>query len=148
MGMNTENRCVVKEWVWPLSWKQQVVLLSALRGCDTADKYDMSKPFIRKLRNVVLHNGANEDAEFMTADITNQDIYNFTKSLDKYPIHFILHLIHAAEVVGYNHHDREIADFWCHVYLEFVRAFHMNIETKAENDFRLRDGVETCCHKT
>lgn len=148
MGVNTNRRCVIKEWAWSLSWKQQAVLLSALRGCDTADKHDISKPFIRRLRGVVLHNGATENAEFMSANIAEQDIYDFTKALDKYPIHFILHLVHAAEVIGYNYPDPKERAWWYHLYTEFVHAFHMNVETKAENDTRLRDGVETCCHKT
>lgn len=148
MGININNQCVVKEWIWKLSWKQQAALLSSLRGCDSVDKYDPSKKFVRKMRNVLLHNGAVEGAEFLTSDISDKDIYEFTKSMDKYPIHFVLHYIHSAEIIGYNHPDPEEREWWFNLYKEFVHAFHMNIETKEENDFRLRDGVETCCHKT
>ena len=34
------------------------------------------------------------------------------------------------------------------IYNNMVQAFHMIPETKEMNDFRLRDGVDTCCHKT
>lgn len=148
MGVNTNGKCVVKDWVWTLSWKQQAALLSALRGCDTADKYDASKPFIRRLRGIVLENGGTDSAEFMQSSITDEDIYQFTKSLDKYPIHFILHLIHASEIVGYNLPNEEQRIWWYNLYETFVHAFHMNVESKEQNDARLRDGVDTCCHKT
>ena len=150
MGANPGNTPVIKEWAWSLSWKQQTVLMSALRGCDTAGKNDPSKAFIRRLRNAVLHNGGPDDAdpEFMTPNVTKQDVYDFTKSMDQYPIHFILHLVHAAEVVGYNHPDSQEREFWYLFYNMFVDAFHMLPEDRTGNDHRLRDGVETCCHKT
>lgn len=149
MGMNTNGRPVIKEWAWTLSWKQQAVMLSALRGCDTADKEDPAKPFCRRLRGAVLESGGADDRpEFMYADIGLADIAKFTKRIDRYPIHFLLHLIHAAEVVGFNHPDREEAAFWKAFYESMVQAFHMYPETKEQNDLRLRDGVDTCCHKT
>ena len=149
MGINANNRPVIKEWAWSLSWKQQAVILSALRGCDMADKEDPAKPFCRRLRSVVLENGgANDTAEFMMANISVDDITKFTKKIDLYPVHFLLHLIHAAEVIGFNHPDTEEAAFWNTFYNSMVHAFHMIPETKEMNDFRLRDGVDTCCHKT
>ena len=44
--------------------------MSALRGCDTADKNDPSKQFCRRLRNCTLENGAVSGAEFMKSNIT------------------------------------------------------------------------------
>ena len=81
MGINTNSECVVKDWVWKLSWKQQAALLSSLRGCDSVDKYDPSKKFIRKMRNALLHNGAVEGAEFLTSSISNQDISMILQNL-------------------------------------------------------------------
>ena len=146
--MQYKGKCVVREWVFNLSFKQQTVLLCALRGCDNVDKYDLSKEFIRALRNVVLYNAGVEGSEFVTSNATIESAKEFSKCMDKYPIHFILHFVHAAEVIGYNHPEKEVADWWLKVYEVFVNAFHMNLETKEENDVRLRDGVDTCCHKT
>ena len=149
MGMNTEGRPVIQEWAWKLSWKQQAVMLSALRGCDMADKEDPAKPFCRRLRGaVLLSGGADDNCEFMRSDIGLDDIIKFTKQIDRYPVHFLLHLIHAAEVIGFNHPEKTEADFWRAFYHNMVQAFHMYPETKEQNDFRLRDGVDTCCHKT
>lgn len=149
MGVNYEGRPVIKEWAWKLSWKQQAVLLSALRGCDMADKEDPAKPFCRRLRGAILESGgADDNCEFMRNDVTLDDIVKFTKQIDRYPVHFLLHLIHAAEVIGYNHPYKSEAFFWNAFYNNMVQAFHMVPETKEQNDFRLRDGVDTCCHKT
>lgn len=149
MGVNINNRPVIKEWAWKLSWKQQAVMLSALRGCDMADKEDPAKPFCRRLRGAILESGgANDNPEFMRSDIDLTDIAKFTKQIDRYPVHFLLHIIHAAEVIGFNHPDSNEAEFWKAFYYNMVQAFHMYPETKEQNDFRLRDGVDTCCHKT
>lgn len=138
---------VVKEWVNDLTWKQQTVLFCALRGCDTAEKGDPSKMIIRQLRGTVLNNAAGLNAEFMRAEPI--DIRAFTKdNLDAYPLHFMLHVAHAAEIIGYKHPDNEIRAKWYEIYESIVHAFHMNVETEEQMDFRLRDGVESCCHKT
>lgn len=51
----TDSKCVVLPWVATLSFKEQTVLLSALRGCDGIDKEDISKQFTRKFRAAILH---------------------------------------------------------------------------------------------
>lgn len=138
---------VVQDWVNGLTWKQQTVLFCALRGCDTAEKNDPAKAIIRNLRGTVLHNAGTPSGEFM--QYTDVDLVDFTKNnLDAYPIHFILHVAHAAEIIGYKHPDLRVKGYWKNVYVSVVHAFHMNIETEEQMDYRLRDGVDTCCHKT
>lgn len=138
---------VVQDWVSDLTWKQQTVLFCALRGCDTAEKNDPAKAIIRNLRGTVLHNAGTPNAEFM--QYTEVNLLDFTKNnLDAYPIHFILHVAHAAEIIGYRHPDPKIRDYWYNVYAAIVSAFHMNVEEPMQMEFRLRDGVDTCCHKT
>jgi len=139
---------ITKEWLDYCTRKQQTVLLSSIRGCDIVDKNDISKFFIRKLRSTVLYDAGDVDGEFMQDIITDDMVYEFCKSLDKYPIHFILHLVHASEIIGFKHPDQDIKGWWGDLYLEFVHCFHMNPETEKQCDFRLRDGVNTVCHKT
>lgn len=138
---------VVKPWVNDLTWKQQTVLFCALRGCDTAEKNDPAKFIIRNLRGTVLNNAGTQNGEFMR--FTDVNLIDFTKNnLDAYPIHFILHVAHAAEIIGYKHPDPDIREYWYNVYESIVHAFHMNVESQEQMDYRLRDGVDTCCHKT
>ncbi len=144
MGVNIDGKPVIKEWTWALSWKQQAVMLTALRGCDMVDKEDPAKPFCRRLRRAIIENGGSDDnCEFMRNDLTISDILPFTKRVDRYPVHFILHLIHAAEVIGFNHPDKVEAEFWLTFYHSMVHIFNMYPETKEQNDLRLRDGVDT-----
>lgn len=146
---NDGATCVVQPWVWGLSWKQQTTLLCALRGCDSVGKNDPTKNFIRGVRRAVLHNADESgNSDFMLADFCNGDIYRFTKDIDRYPVHFLLHLVHAAEIIGYFHPNEACREIWNEFYLELVNAFHMRPESKEENIQRLRDGVDTCCHKT
>ena len=138
---------VVKDWVSNLTWKQQTVLFCALRGCDTAEKNDPAKFIVRNLRGTVLNNAGTPDGEFM--QYTEVNLVDFTKNnLDAYPIHFILHVAHAAEIIGYKHPDPEVRAYWYNVYETIVHAFHMNVESVQQMEYRLRDGVDTCCHKT
>lgn len=148
MGYNKNREPVTQPWTWQLSWKEQTVLLSALRGCDNIGKHDVSKKIVRKIRKTVLQNAGTEQAEFMSADITEKEVYDFSKNIDAYPVHFLLHLIHASEVIGYCHPDMKIKTFFQNFYDTMVNAFHMKPETEAEMHKRLEDGTDTCCHKT
>ena len=112
-------------------------------------KNDLSKKLIRGLRGVILYNAdANGNSDFMKNDLTDEELYTFSKDIDKYPIHFLLHLIHAAEIIGYFHPDPQISNWWKEFYLLMVSGFHMYPETKEQNIERLKDGTDTCCHKT
>lgn len=148
-GETVENRSVMKNWTTRLSWKAQTVLISSIRGCDAVGKNDISKKIIRKLRATVLNNAGPEGAEFITSDITESELYDFSKNIDAYPVHFLLHLIHACEIIGYEYHeDEDTKQFFMYFYLMMVSAFHMEPESREQMKMRLKDGVETCCHKT
>jgi hypothetical protein len=142
------NTCVMKEWTFKLSWKEQTVLISALRGCDGIGKHDISKKIVRRIRNVVLNNAGTEKGEFMRSEVTEQEIYEFSKNIDAYPVHFLLHLIHASEVIGYCCNVEKDRKFFKEFYNIMVSSFHMIPESKEQMHLRLEDGSDTCCHKT
>ena len=136
---------VVKEWLSSndVSWKQQTVVLAILRGCDGQSKYDVSKKFTRKLRNAILNNAAEETTSFMKDDMTLKEVREFAEDADKYPMHFIMHLCHACEIIGFKHPDIETRIWFYDSYLIIVDALHLRPENEQECDFRLRDGVNT-----
>lgn len=149
MGVNTNKECVVQKWMFELSWKEQTVSLSALRGCDSVGKHDISKKIVRRLRGTILHNaGADCNTEFMRTNITAEEVFDFSKNIDAYPVHFLLHLIHASEIIGYCCPNWRDGDFFSDLYITLVRAFHMEPESKESMHERLSDGVDTICHKT
>lgn len=90
--------------------------MSALRGCDGVGKNDISKKIVRRIRNAVLHNAGPDSSEFMDCNISDEEIYSFSKNIDAYPVHFLLHLIHASEVIGYTCTDETDAEFFRNFY--------------------------------
>jgi hypothetical protein len=138
---------VVKYWIAELSWKQQTVILSALRGCDGKSKEDISKPITRYFRNLVLENADNSSTFMRTVDkceiaLMKTHFKTLLGDIDNYQMHFILHLFHAIEIVGYKCPDPEIKKF-CHLrYLEFCETLHLKPEYEPENDARLADKTD------
>jgi hypothetical protein len=123
--------------------------LTAIRGCDGVEKEDISKKFIRKYRDALLHNAVPGDirSRFMETSISEEDIYYFTKSMDHYPMHWLFHFLHAVEILGYKA-PIDIRGWWYRLYLKMVCALHLNIETESAMDCRLQDGVTSDCWKT
>lgn len=137
-----ENKSVVQDWMNGISFKQQTVILTALRGCDGAGKYASCKPFVKKLRSVVLKNASNiKDTKFMHHDISEKDIIDM--EWDEYPLHFVTHFMHAVEIVGYHHPNDSERVWFNQLYLNIVDKLHLYPESKEQCDFRLRDGVES-----
>lgn len=145
---------VVQTWMNRLTWKQQTVVLAALRGCDGVSKDDISKTVHRYLRAVILENAGTANTPFMKSSVGEyfddqiyserfQMVKNFRRDIDRYPTHYILHFMHAAEIIGYNHPIPNVARFWRETYYLFVDAMHLQVETKEMNDYRLRDGVDS-----
>ena len=138
-------KSVVQEWLSNdnISWKQQTVVLSTLRGCDGQSKEDLSKKLVRRIRSVVLYNAGASDTPFMIEDMTLEEIKQFAANCDKYPIHFYMHACFACEIIGFKHPDAEIKKWFNEAYLIMVHALHLKPETEEECDLRLIDGVNT-----
>ena len=138
-------KSVVKEWLSGnnISWKQQTVVLSSLRGCDGQSKYDLSKKLTRQLRSAILYNAAAADTTFMRDTMTLEEVRKLAEDSDKYPIHYYMHALHACEIIGFKHPDNEIRAWFNGAYLIMVDALHLKPETEEECDYRLRDGVNT-----
>ena len=139
---------VVRPWLAErCTWKQQTVLLSALRGCDGRPKNDPSNPFKKKMRYTLLQD-ADSSTGFMKGELslnvnTSREIREFfTGCMDSYPMHFFLHFLHAAEIVAYKHPDNEISKYWNYFYGMGVHAMHLNRETEEQLDARLSDSKE------
>lgn len=140
----SDPRLCVKSWIFDLPWMQQGVLFSAIRGCDGIMKEDVTKVITRGFRDVVLK-CAKSTGSFlsMTPTIEQLDdamtqLYK-SKGFDHYPVHYILHLVHAAEIIGYKHPELHIRNVWKLFYLKMCSAFHMHPESKEEMESRLKD---------
>lgn len=139
------NETVLHDWVCCLTFQMQALLLTAMRGPDENNKYNAAKSIIRYLRGVVIKpagdwHGKN-DNDFMWGqfEIFHSYADAFWQDHDEYPHHFIMHLVHCAEVVGYKHPDKMISWYWLNFYKEACHAFHMNPESEDQLDKRLND---------
>lgn len=132
---------VVKSWIADIPFKMQVVLLSALRGCDGIPKEDISKQITRAFRSVLLFPAVtnhNDPNMFMSVDPDlDKHIAYFSQHLDHYPNHFVTHLIHAFEIVGYKHPDLDVRNLWFAGYKACAEGMHLRIEAEHSLDERL-----------
>jgi hypothetical protein len=153
--MITKNQCcmpksqtsesVLHDWVHCLPFQMQALLLTAMRGPDENNKYNAAKAIIRYLRGVVIKPAGNweglNDNDFMWGEYSIFKNYSdvFWQDHDEYPHHFIMHLVHCAEVVGYMHPEEEISKPWLRFYFDACEAFHMNPEGLFQLLDRLND---------
>lgn len=133
-----EHSSVTRDWVNGLSYKQQTTLFCALRGCDGVAKDDNTKAVVRELRGIILKNADGGHA-FMEEKNNRKAIWKLAANMDQYPMHYIMHLVHAMEIIGYFHPDDETSAYWRKAYYHFISKMHVNPETKEENRSRLQD---------
>lgn len=142
-GMKREQRSILQDWVMALGLRHQGVLLGAVRGCDTAPKEDPSKGLVRALRAEILetHCANPNDAKTFIEPVGEPELQArmqaVSRSFDHLPAHYVLHLVHAAEVIGYHCPYAGRAHVWLRFYERMCSKLHMTPETKAELDARL-----------
>jgi hypothetical protein len=156
-GVNYEQpapKSILQDWVLQLGLRHQGVLVSAIRGCDSATKDDPAKALIRAYRAEILvcHCGdvrlASSFIEGVDARTLRARMTAFLSSFDHYPIHFVLHLLHAAQIVGYKKkhgtstHDKSPED-WADFYQRLCRKMHVNAEAEWQLDKRLDADEQT-----
>jgi hypothetical protein len=140
------KKCVLQDWVLELpGLRHQGVLICAIRGCDTAPKDDVSKALARCLREVVLNafvgdpTKAKTFIEKVSDDELQRRMVGFLHSLDQYPLHYVMHVIHAAEIVGYFYRGNDsVAQIrWSCFYGAACHKLHLNPESKEQLNARL-----------
>lgn len=143
---------VLCDWVHELTFQMQALLLTAMRGPDGCDKHNSAKEIVRYLRGVVIKPAGKwachktmplglNDNDFMWGEYDKFPATSraFWNDHDAYPHHFIMHLVHCAEVVGYKHPDEKIRWHWGWFYKQACKSFHMKEETEQQLDERLND---------
>jgi hypothetical protein len=127
---------VIKHWVFELPMRMQTVLMAATRGADGVPKEDKSKAIVRALRSI-LFNNADLTNSFMKDDVTEEQVEKFASDIDHYHVHFLMHLTHAIEIVGYKHPDNYVRGKWLTIYKRLCKSLHLNFETESQLDVRL-----------
>lgn len=79
-----------------------------------------------------------EIAEGKMAELAHQ----YLDCVDEIPHHFQLHLMHAAEIIGYKHPDSWVRGWWIWFYRSIVNDAHLFPETEDQMDSRLGDNEQ------
>lgn len=150
------RRPVQQDWVCDLTFMQQSVLFCAMRGPDGIRKEHPVKVLCRWLRRSVLisaferkplldpyeEGGGSFTGKFRaTPECATFDEVRevYLKSVDELPHHFHLHMMHAAEIIGYKHPDTVVRLWWNTFYRMIVNDAHLYPEMEIQMDRRLGD---------
>lgn len=140
------KRCVLQEWVinlGPERMRHQGVLLTAVRGCDVVKKDEPVKLLARCYRAAILNcfcgdpRKAVSFVELVPNVVLLERMEAVVKNHDHYPMHYVLHLVHAAAIVGHYHPDAGVSSAWLIFYNQMVSKFHMRPESREDLDRRL-----------
>ncbi len=131
---------ILKPWTEKLGLRHQGVLMSVIRGCDNVPKEDPCKSLARCIRYVLLNSFSDKPSSFIEnvddAELKRRMVAVLS-SHDQYPVHYIMHVLHATEIIGYKHPDDRVADRWRWFYSNLAKCFHLNPETEEQLDERL-----------
>lgn len=157
----TEPRSVQPAWCSRLPLQQQSVLFLASRGPDGVAKDHPCKAVQRAYRACVLLAGkygrcllaSDPGDSFMSLrDVSGSDAWwgrvrDFFATIDSLPHHYLSHLMHGAQILGYKHPDAGLRARWHSFYLEMVDDLHLRPESEAEMDARLSDWGRESWHE-
>jgi hypothetical protein len=144
---------VQPEWCRKLPLQQQSVLLLAARGPDGMPKKQPCKAVQVAYRATVLVAakygrslafGEKADS-FMSLDVFadgGQWTHAVNDFLDHYeglPHHYLMHLLHGVQILGYKHPDEVTRTRWHVFYRDLVTLLHLQPETEEQMDRRLSD---------
>lgn len=156
------KRSVLQDWVMELSFMQQTVLITCVRGPDGMAKYSSPKYIARWFRRCVLlsamdgrvlttpneegggsFTGPSTDSDMESWEIPMMQITdNFVRDEDCIPSHYMAHIRNGAQILGYKHPDLRIRKWWNRFYLRLVNLLHLHPESELEMDLRLGDNRE------
>lgn len=144
---------VQPEWCIKLPLQQQSVLFLGSRGPDGVPKRHPCKAVHIAYRACVFLAGKygrelkwGERADtFMSLDVFcdrerwDQAVKEFFDHHDELAHHYVKHLMHGAQILGYKHPDKRIRARWHKFYLDMVEQMHLEPESEKAMDRRLGD---------
>lgn len=161
--VNIFHRSVLQDWVHELPFMQQSVLIAAVRGPDGIKKDHPVKVLCRYLRRSFMLSAFDGTTKWspyepgggsftgpLKLDGLGPDeghldkfVGIYLRHVDELPHHFQLHLMHAAEILGYKHPDGDVRGFWNTFYQSVVKDAHLRPESCEAMNERLGDREES-----
>jgi hypothetical protein len=158
-GLGDVYKRQLQPWVMRLPLMQQSGLLTAIRGPDGLHKGHIAKDLCRWLRRCLLITAFEGESlldpydrrggsftgpsRYPAPNGIDDALAEYMDSVDEVPLHFHLHLVQAAEIIGYQHPVNEVRNWWRATYEKFVAAMHLQPESKEMLNYRLRDDPES-----
>lgn len=142
---------IMQPWTMEIGLRHQGVLVSAMRGCDMAPRHDPSKLAQRVMRGAVLepHCGRFANPASYITIMPHETSWKeamtpFLESWDHYPNHYVMHFVHATEIIGFcgPEGDPVYRDRWQWFYFNACHKLHLNPETPLQLDARLNADEE------
>ena len=125
---------VLQDWVQDLTFREQGTILAGIRGCDSVPKNphdSVPRQLSAYLRWVTMIPADEREVGYEGAFMQNYVPAGWRASeLGHLPEHYYSHVMHAYEVVGYRHPDRDIAAACQYIYLKFVKNLHLYPESR------------------
>ena len=136
-----QQQSVLLSWLSDkCSWKEQTVVLCALRGPDSGGSPEV-KSLVRWIRRVSLKNAA-PDKTFMQVSPL-ESVFELAENkplvLDMLPVHFLCHLMHAFQVISHRHSDFHIRVIAATAYDDLCDYLHVVPENERLMTIRLQD---------
>jgi hypothetical protein len=138
------SKSILQSWVTDLGLRHQGVLLTVVRGYDGWSKHSPQKPLIRELRGLILVPFDERELAFAGGFMCGfphhpaaQGFKEFCDNIDGLPVHYVMHLVHAIEIVGYCHPEVEVRDVYFLRYRKLCDKFHLYPEQSEEMNARL-----------
>lgn len=124
------NSSVLQDWLVVIPIRMQSTLILGLRGPDTHTCPNIKK-ITRWLRGLAFKPGNPANVkEFMgTAPDRIVEKSEVAKELEFCSQHYYSHLMHALEVVGYNHPNADVAARAFALFQDMCRLFHLPAES-------------------
>jgi hypothetical protein len=147
MPLTNPRISVLQEWVMELSLREQGTLLVAMRGCDLSPKYPLDSDERRLTAAIRGHTMVPADPRevdrtpgaFMSLKVPS-DVK--ISKLSHYPSHWLMHIVHAVEVLAYRYPDIPTRILWWHLYYYMVTELHLAGESETEfTDRMLEDRI-------
>lgn len=137
---------VLQDWVMELPLREQGTLLTVVRGCDLTPKNPLDSPerkIVGQLRNAFLvpadeREVGIEPGSFFVPGTPDPDTFK-ASAFGHYPQHWVAHVMHAIEVLGYRHPDTDERQRWHQIYLKFCHGLHVMPESASQMFTRLSE---------
>lgn len=140
---------VLQDWVIELPLRHQGTLLTAVRGCDDEPKiwdgtgvaYSPGRRITAYIRFCFMIPADKREVSLQEGAFMMKDLPSPFKPSEfgHLPQHWYSHVMHALEIIGYNHPDTKTRQdaFWA--YQKMVHNMHLNVESKLQLDSRLTE---------